>query len=120
VPGVLSPEMVERFKIAIEKMAQKSLPEQVQDREALQKSLTEGFAEDQRRAQPRKNGTQKDRGGDEGPEKQAVEGYKMEKIRSKEDATELSSSGVQWLASIFVLALMTIVALGIWHYRRSK
>ena len=122
LPGVMSPKLVEQFKVAIEKMAQKPLEEQLEQRRQLQQQLLAGFDKHdlERQAEPQKNRTQKNQGGEEGPEKQAVEGYKMEKIHSKEDATEMSSSGVQWLASFFVLALMTIVTLGIWHHRRSK
>ncbi|MCD6527620.1 MAG: cobaltochelatase subunit CobN [Desulfuromonas sp.] len=124
VPGVLSPEMVERFKMAIEKMAQKTLEQQVEDHQALQKQLVAGFVkessrqiEQEQQQQPQKDKAQRS---DEGQEQDVVEGYKMEEVRNEDESTQMTSSGVQWLASLFVLGIMLAVVLGIRHRRRSR
>jgi cobaltochelatase CobN len=49
------------------------------------------------------------------PEK--VQGYKMEEITTKDESTELSSSGIQWAASLFVVL---VLALFVWGWRRRR
>ncbi|MDO8947373.1 MAG: hypothetical protein Q7U88_09475, partial [Desulfocapsaceae bacterium] len=46
-----------------------------------------------------------------------VEGYKMEKMESKDETTEVSSSGVEWLAGLVVLA---IIGLAAWGMKRAE
>ena len=41
-----------------------------------------------------------------------VEGYKMEKIKKNDDTTQMTSSGIEWMAIIAVLAIMGLAALG--------
>lgn len=44
LPGIMSPEMVEKFKLAIEQAMGKELAEQVETRKELQKKLNDGFS----------------------------------------------------------------------------
>ncbi len=111
LPGVMSPEMVEKFKLAVEQAAQKSLDEQVSERKELQQQLTAPAQSTQQ------NGEQAEKTGNSGQESsQEIEGYKMDEMKSTDEATELSSSGVEWLAGLLVLA---ILALGVYGARRS-
>jgi cobaltochelatase CobN len=114
LPGVLSPEMVEQFKLAIEQAAQKSLAEQVTDREVLQQQLT-APSEEQAGAKAKAEKPQESGAVKEG--QVAVEGYKMEKVQSADESTEVSSSGVEWLAGLVVLG---IIGLAAWGMQRSE
>jgi len=120
LPGVMSPEMVERFNLAIEQAMGKELAEQVKARKKLQKKLNEGFTKrlqssDQKTpkasAEHQKN-TSKAR-----TESERVEGYKMEEVKVKDDTTDLPSSGAQWLASLFVILILGLVVFGVKKYR---
>ncbi len=118
LPGVLSPEMVEKFKLAIEKAADKSLEDQVAARAELLSALearpnrttTNDQIDDQRKAfQNRETVGAKD--------SEPVEGYKMEEMNTQDTITDLSSSGIQWAASLFVLLLMGLFLWGLRHRR---
>ncbi len=139
VPGVLSPQVVAEFKMAMEKMARKSLEDQVAQRRDLQKALNTGFspstrpemsrdadvtrqkAQDSVRedtAEPSEKMMQTpDKAGREEPDTQTVEGYKMEEIKSRDTQTTVSSSGVQWFAAVFILVMM---GLFIWGVAKGK
>ncbi|WP_459918888.1 cobaltochelatase subunit CobN [Desulfocicer niacini] len=142
VPGVLSPEVVEQFKMAIEKMAKKSLNEQVAERKALQKALNADLARPARPEAPsNKTNAQKEamnppaatmdntvktpdmeksnHTGEEKPDTQSVEGYKMEEMKSQDTQTTVSSSGVQWFAAVFILVMMALFAWGISRGKRG-
>ena len=117
LPGVLSPEMVEKFKLAIEQMAAKKLEQQTSDRKVLLEKLKESpgreKAADQGKAGKEKNSAE----GKDGPAKaETVEGYKMEDVKTQDETTDLTSSGVQWVASVFVLF---IIGLFVWGVRRK-
>ncbi len=135
MPGVLSPKMVEQFKLAIEKMAKKTLEQQTAERAELITKLNEVPAgehkqqanEQQQQSEPAKS-TQEMQQPEPVPEKEAkaaedgqapdnVQGYKMEEITTKDESTELSSSGIQWAASFFVLL---VLALFVWGSRRKR
>ncbi len=112
LPGVMSPELVEKFKIAIKKMAAASLAEQVVRRRDLLKKLNPSDKQDVgRQEQAPKDTSATAQAKDAGIE---VEGYKMEKIKSDDTATEMTSSGVQWLASLLVLFIIVIAAYGMY------
>ena len=129
VPGVMSPEMVEKFQLALEKMAGKPLEEQVKQRKTLQNELTAGFSKDNpstatlENAQPRPPATggetpQQEMDNDSqnkqtGREPESVEGYKMEEMETQDNKTSVSSSGVQWFAAVFILVMMGIFIMGI-------
>lgn len=105
IPGVLSPELVEKFKLAVEQMAQKPLDQQVEDR----KQLIEQLAAPSR--EPSK--TEPDRSADpDAPDKEMVEGYKMEKIEKKDDTTEMTSSGIEWMAVLVVIGILVLITYG--------
>ncbi|MCF6291473.1 MAG: cobaltochelatase subunit CobN [Desulfobacterales bacterium] len=108
LPGVLSPAMVEKFKIAIEQAARKSLVEQVADRKALQKRLAAPSPEQA----GEKPATGQQQGGVRNQGQTEVEGYKMEKMQSRDDSTQVSSSGVEWLAGLVVLCIIGLAAYG--------
>jgi cobaltochelatase CobN len=46
------------------------------------------------------------------PENQMVEGYKMEEIKSEDDTTQMTSSGIQWMAVLCVIVVMALVSAG--------
>jgi cobaltochelatase CobN len=119
LPGVLSPEMVEQFKLAIEKMAATSLEDQVVERKELLASLVAGTGRqepDTRQQDTREKAADQSR--DTGTQdSKTVEGYKMEEVQSQDDTTDLSTSGIQWAASLFVLL---IIGLFVWGGRRRK
>ncbi|MGE4403356.1 MAG: cobaltochelatase subunit CobN [Desulfobulbus sp.] len=133
MPGVLSPKMVEQFKLAIEQMAKKTLEQQTADRAQLIAKLNEVPAGEQQQqmsqAQPEQaqsvqetNQSQPEpkkdaKAAEDGKTPENVQGYKMEDIQTKDESTELSSSGIQWAASVFVLL---VLALFVWGSRRRK
>lgn len=111
LPGVMSPEMVEKFKAAIEKMAQKELDRQVNDRNELQQALTAGFT-DKARALQEPPQPSREQAQSEGPQQQTVEGYKMEETQPPDESTKAPSSGVEWFAALFVLMLIGLFVFG--------
>ena len=115
LPGLMSPEMVEKFKLAIEKATQKTLDQQTQDLRRLQAELKAGFERDSSSADRSKARAQQERRSaaqKTGEASEAVEGYKMEDIESTAETTEAPSSGVQWCASLLVLVLLGLFAFG--------
>ncbi len=115
LPGVASPKLVEAFKLAIEKMAKKSLARQVQCRLKLQKRLTAGFRKTSFKPSPKATSgkAKKSVPSSKGKSLQPVQGYKMEEIKSKDKTTEVSSSGVQWTLSIFLLLIVGLFIYGL-------
>jgi len=107
MPGVLSPDIAQAFKLAVEQAAGRELSEQASDRRALQKTMQDSLRKS--RAGERDPLETDSAAGEQARE---VEGYKMEIIEDAEDDTsEFSASGVQWFASLFILM---IVALFVW------
>ena len=108
LPGVMTPEMVEKFKLAIEQMAGKSTENQAADRKELQKQLTAPTGDTKESQQTIKETGVKS----EAQAESEVEGYKMEKIKSKDETTQMTSSGVEWLAGLTVLLIIGLAAYG--------
>jgi cobaltochelatase CobN len=115
LPGVLSPDLVEQFQLAVERMADKPLAQQADDRRALLEKLQDGRrsasadapSDRAAAASPAASETAGD------PESSVtVEGYKMDEMNRSDDTTELTSSGVQWAASLFVLLIIGLFAWG--------
>ena len=103
IPGVLSPELAEKFKLAIEQMAQKPLDQRIEDRKKLIQQL----------AAPRPEPPEPVKAEASEPgETEMVEGYKMEKIEKKDDTTEMTSSGIEWMAVLAVLGIIGLVTFG--------
>lgn len=123
IPGVLSPEMVERFKLAVEQTARKPLAEQVTERTALLEKLRDGIspsradapsdAAEKRKTEARQAAPNEPAGASA----QTVEGYKMEDMNQTDKTTELTSSGIQWAASILILLIIGLLA---WGARRGS
>ena len=97
----------------------KALAEQVKARKELQKKLTEGFTGKKLSGEQKKSSpSSKKEISKEGMEPEMVEGYKMEEVKAKDETTDLTSSGVQWYASLFVLLIIGLFVYGV--KRRAK
>jgi cobalamin biosynthesis Mg chelatase CobN len=94
LPGVLSPDIVEKFRLAVARMANKPLAQQAA---AASPAAADAAADPER--------------------SDTVEGDKMTEMNRSDDATELTSSGVQWAASLFVLL---IIGLFLWGSRLRR
>jgi cobaltochelatase CobN len=123
LPGVMAPELVAEFKLAIEQMAQKSLEEQLEDNRRMIKDLGDRRAEmdsnppasDARPHDRPEDRSSAEHQADGAADAESVRGLKMENVANPAEDTSLSSSGVEWTLSIFVLALIAIFFVG---YRR--
>lgn len=105
VPGVLSPELVEQFKLAVEQMARADLDRQVADRQQLIRQLA-APAPDPAEANPdAAPDTSRDNA-------EMVEGYKMEKVDTPDQEAQMRSSGIEWMAVAAVLAIMALAFFG--------
>lgn len=114
LPGVLSPEMVEQFRLAVERAAAKPLAQQTADRETLLAELTSGLGKtNQTAAADKSNDPSQMDTSSAGDDAQPVEGYKMEEMESRDETTDLTSSGIQWAASLFVLAVVGLFFYGL-------
>jgi cobaltochelatase CobN len=116
LPGLLSPEIVEQFKLVVEKAAGRKLEEQVQARTRLQDVLDQGFRRPDDSPPPVDPGkdakTREKSLEDAGSAERAVEGYRMKEVQKEEERTRMSSSGVQWFASLFILLLIALFVAG--------
>lgn len=122
LPGVLSPELVEQFKLAVARAAKMPLSAQVLTRKQLLSRLNASAPskrphsrsksqKDQAQEKPQAGQQAKD-------QEKTITGYKMEEVKNNDQETKVSSSGVQWLAAIFVLALLALFLLGV--HRQQK
>ena len=112
MPGVLSPEMVEKFTIAMEEAVGKTLEEQKNQQAVLHEKV---MAAPEKKNEPPARDAEKLK--ETNPEaagngKKQVQGYKMEKIEKKEESTKPSSSGVMWYAAFFLLGFIGLFAWG--------
>lgn len=110
LPGVLNPDLVEQFRLAVAQSARTPLSRQVADRAALAEQLA---APGNTPAQPMDRVPENRP--DQAPDpsgKTEVAGYEMEKMVSEDDVTQVTSSGVEWLAGLMVLGLIGLAALG--------
>jgi cobaltochelatase CobN len=127
LPGVMAPELVAEFKLAIERMAQMTLEEQLAENRRTIQDLGDRRAElDSNPPTPEVPPetppetrtdleTTPPEDAAEAQDAESVRGLKMESISTSDDDTSLSSSGIEWTLSIFVLALIAVFFLG---YRR--
>ncbi|MBW1659818.1 MAG: cobaltochelatase subunit CobN, partial [Deltaproteobacteria bacterium] len=114
LPGVTTPQVIEQFKLAIERMAKQSLEKQVACRIKLQKRLAEGFKRDAAvKTKKATAGESKTAQEARGKNAREIEGYKMEEIKRKDTSTKLSSSGVQWYLSFFILLIVGLFVYGV-------
>ncbi|SLM31909.1 conserved exported hypothetical protein [Desulfamplus magnetovallimortis] len=152
LPGMMSPEVVEKFRLAIEQMAKKPLEQQVTERKALLEKLSDSLisppgasavspdmaaeAEDRVEDKPENQDHVKNPQGNntnhnpakasenkekkqpkDTSEEKPIEGYKMKDMNPQDDITEMTSSGIQWTASLFILL---ILGLFFWGFRRKN
>lgn len=119
LPGVATPQLVEQFKLAIERMSKKSLTEQVKCRLKTQQRLTEGFKHSAAKLSKKASRANNEKASQspKGKSAKVVKGYKMEEIRNKDKTTEVSSSGVQWYLSLFLLLIVGLFFYGAWWRR---
>ena len=111
MPGVLSPELVMKFQIAVEKSAQKTLDAQVRERINLQKSLAEAFGKNAQN--PRDGGqSQAKESGNAENAPVPVKGYRMKDSLSAAKKTEMSSSGIQYFILFGIFIILGLFALG--------
>ncbi|CCK81270.1 cobaltochelatase subunit CobN [Desulfobacula toluolica] len=106
IPGVLNPKLVEQFKLAVEQMAGKSMEQQVADQKALLEELAAPAPSAQEATSEKKDSSLNN------DIAEVVEGYKMEKIKNRDDTTQMTSSGIEWMAVLAVLAVMGLAAYG--------
>ncbi len=122
VPGLVSPEFLEKFKLAVEKAAGKELSEQVKTRVKVQQELLAGLRKKASAEDSKTTGDPVEKRPEAKPVKgdqaEQVEGFKMEKINSEEDTSKPTSSGVQWFASLLVLAMIALFASGVMRKQR--
>jgi len=98
VPGVMTPEMVEQFRIAVERAAKKTLAEQVRDLRARQAGLGKT------RPEPEVSRTA-------GDAPRPVQGYKMKEVR--DDETRMSSSGIRWVSILVLTGIILLFLVGV-------
>lgn len=119
IPGVLSPDLVAQFKLAVDQMAKQPLENQAADRKALLEKLAAPAPKkpkpDTSDSSPSKEYSASKSEPQDSSE--MVEGYKMEEIRQKDDTTQMTSSGIEWMAVLAVLAIMGLAAFG--AFRKS-
>ena len=108
IPGVVSPEVLEAFSLAMEQAAGKSLDlqEELRREQVAQLQITPVAAQAGQKDQPVEASADSD------TTEKEVEGLKMEKLTTNDTTTRLTSSGVEWLAGLVVLVLVGILALG--------
>ncbi len=113
IPGVMSPDMAERFRLAVEQSTKRTVEEQAASVSDMRKKVMEGFEKRTKPEQP----SHEQPGTSEAQTKE-VEGYKMEEVESEDAVTQLPSSGAQWYAFSFVLAVLGLAGLGLALRRR--
>lgn len=144
IPGVMAPKLVEQFKIALEKAAGKPIETQVKERLELLAKLGNSNNSGSNRpsadpwAQNLATVTTMNSKGEMGAEgakdqnalkenskKIDVKGYRMKELgrnddgkKEKADSTEISSSGVQWAAAVFVMMIVAFIVFGIYRQKR--
>lgn len=102
VPGVMSPDAVTQFKVAVERAVAQTMEEQARE----QRIQRAGILQKQTDV-PRSSG--------QGQDPQIVQGYKMQESRDEE--TRMSSSGIRWLS---ILTLTGLILLFLAGTRRSN
>ncbi len=122
MPGVLSPELVMKFQVAVERAAAKTLDQQVKERRELQRELAAGFGKNKPApavAQPARAAVDSRAAAPNRGEGETVKGFKMKADRANAQETSLSSSGLKWTILLAVFALLALFALGLHHGDRG-
>ncbi|MBQ7393585.1 MAG: cobaltochelatase subunit CobN [Lentisphaeria bacterium] len=97
VPGVMTPEAVMQFKMAVEKAAARTLEAQIQEQR-----IRRAGALNPEQLAPRSSG--------KGQDTEIVQGYKMREARDEE--TKMSSSGIRWLSILTLTGLILLFLAG--------
>ncbi|MDY0038753.1 MAG: cobaltochelatase subunit CobN [Desulforhabdus sp.] len=121
IPGIMAPQLVERFKIAMEKATGKQLADHLAARQELHKALNAEFnpaLSSQRTDQPPVQKNEAEQAVTQANQSETVKGYKLEEVNKEEAESSLSSSGVQWFASLFIIAVIGLFFVGM--RRHSK
>jgi cobaltochelatase CobN len=107
IPGVMSPVIVEEFKIAVEEqlLSRLQIDYALHEKEPTESQIQKKSQQETAKA---------------GEKAQTVEGYKMEQVQSNDGSADLSSSGVQWFASIFIIMILGMVVFGVRRQTRNK
>ncbi|MBO4632505.1 MAG: cobaltochelatase subunit CobN, partial [Lentisphaeria bacterium] len=117
MPGVLSPEMALKFRLAVEKAGGAELNKLIRDhREKLSRARS-GFGP--RRQQRDSSENLKQTGASpEISSQKPVRGFKLKETRKSAEKTSVSSSGLKWtiLAAIILLMLLTVLG----AFRKSE
>jgi cobaltochelatase CobN len=97
-------------------MGKKSLEEQANTRKELLTQLNSApgqqRAEAEQTSQEKPDSEKSSKLAESADDVQPVDGYKMEDMTSQDEATDLSSSGIQWVASLFILLLVSLFYFG--------
>ncbi|MDR1915442.1 MAG: cobaltochelatase subunit CobN [Synergistaceae bacterium] len=112
IPGLMSPELVAEFKLAVETAGQATIDDMAAKRLDLLQNL--GAVKPSDAARPLGNETSTP------DDAESVKGFKMENVENAQDETSISSSGVEWFASIFVLALLALFFTGLRRGGRTR
>lgn len=107
LPGVMSPELVAEFKLAVEVAGQQSLEDMVAEREQLLQDLGEMRQQQENQAVS-----------EESAELESVKGLKMEKVDDMAEKTSITSSGVEWFAAVCVLVVVVLFFIGLTRKRK--
>lgn len=120
MPGMLSPEQVLKFQIAVERAAGRTLDEQLREQQKLQQEISSASASIPSPFRTRRDSSPADqqesalrRGGSE----PVVKGYRMQDFRTEAKKTRISSSGLQWTILTAVFGVLAIFA---WGYSRPE
>ncbi len=108
IPGVMSPEMAEQFKLAVEQATKKKLEDQTKSMREMHKKVMDGFQKDVSPEKPQNEEKASDK-----TSAKEVEGYKMEEMQSEDETSQLPSSGAQWYAFAFVIVIIALAGLGL-------
>lgn len=116
MPGVMSPDLVMKFKMAVEQAGGKDLGQQVSDRKNLQAKIAASLgnkkkADDNRKDEGKKDSASRDEAKEKADSK-PVKGFKLVEKNKADETTELSSSGIRWVAVAMVLVLLLLFAIG--------
>ncbi|MCK8604335.1 cobaltochelatase subunit CobN [Desulfoferrobacter suflitae] len=123
IPGIMAPHMVERFKIAMEKATGKKLSDQLAARRELHKTLNAEFApallSPHKTEQPPVHENEAEQAVTPANQSETVKGYKLEEVNQEDAESSVSSSGVQWFASLFVVAVIGLFFIGVRRHAKK-
>ena len=121
MPGVLSPEMTLKFKLAVEKAGGAKLEKLVRDHQTKMQAAKSGFRPDTRKHSEAESRKKEQTGGSQTlSRQQPVRGFRMKEQTKSADETSVSSSGLQWTILAAVIGLILIFSLGAFRNGNRK